>query len=61
MSDPAGKNTSRRETGETQIIGFRLPKAVAKAIKMEAAGREIPLNALLAEMWTHYRESKRGG
>lgn len=43
---------------DSQIIGFRIPKPVAKAIKMEAARRELPLNLLLAEMWQLYRENK---
>jgi hypothetical protein len=51
----------RRETGTSQIIGFRLPVPMAKAIKVEAARRQVPLNALLAEMWQLYRENKRAG
>jgi hypothetical protein len=60
MSELKEKKTTRRtETGESQIIGFRMPKPIAKAIKVEAARRQIPLNGLLAEMWELYRESKR--
>jgi len=51
----------RPETGASQIIGFRLPVPVAKAIKVEAARRQVPLNGLLAEMWQLYRENKRAG
>lgn len=46
---------------DSQIIGFRMPKPVAKAIKVEAARRKLPLNLLLAEMWQLYCESKRAG
>lgn len=46
---------------ESQIIGFRLPIPTAKAIKVEAARRQLPLNALLVEMWQLYREAKRAG
>jgi hypothetical protein len=49
------------ENATTQIIGFRLPIPIAKAIKIEAARRQIRLNALLAEMWQLYREAKRAG
>ena len=48
-------------SGETQIIGFRLPVPMAKAIKAEASRRQIPLNGLLAEMWQTYGENKRAG
>jgi predicted HicB family RNase H-like nuclease len=62
MSETKEKKPSRRpETGDSQIIGFRMPKPVAKAIKVEAARRQIPLNGLLAEMWQLYRENKRAG
>jgi hypothetical protein len=62
MSEPKEKKPSRRtETGDSQIIGFRMPKAIAQAIKVEAARRQVPLNRLLAEMWKLYRENKRAG
>jgi hypothetical protein len=51
----------RREAAESQVIGFRLPVPIAKAIKVEAARRQVPLNALLTEMWQLYREDKRAG
>ncbi len=50
-----------REAGVSQIIGFRLPVPIAKAIKVEAARQQMPLNALLTEMWQLYRENKRAG
>ncbi len=60
-----GKNEAkprrRLGSGETQIIGFRLPVPMAKAIKAEASRRQIPLNGLLAEMWQTYGENKRAG
>ncbi len=60
MSDKKTDTSKRRpETGASQIIGFRLPVSVAKAIKVEAARRQMPLNSLLAEMWQLYRENKR--
>jgi hypothetical protein len=55
------KPSRRRETGESQIIGFRMPVPVAKAIKVEAARRQVQLNDLLGEMWKLYRENKRAG
>ncbi|MGH7118185.1 MAG: hypothetical protein ACREFP_04215 [Acetobacteraceae bacterium] len=45
--------------GESRIIGFRLPVKVAEAVKVEAARRNLPLNALFVEMWELYRERKR--
>ncbi len=51
----------RRDGGASQIVGFRLPVPLAKAIKVEAARRQVPLNGLLAEMWQLYREAKRAG
>jgi len=62
MSDEKkGKPARRTEAAASQIIGFRLPVAVAKAIKVEAARRQVPLNSLLIEMWELYRGAKRGG
>lgn len=55
------KRVLRTEGDQSQIIGFRLPVPMAKAIKVEAARRQLPLNALLAEMWQLYRENKRAG
>lgn len=49
----------KRDSGDSQIIGFRLPVATAKAIKVEAARRQLPLNTLLTEMWQLYLDSKR--
>ena len=60
MAEPKSKPVAvlvRR--GESRIIGFRLPVKVAEAVKVEAARRNLPLNALLVEMWELYRESKR--
>jgi len=51
----------RRDSGASQIVGFRLPVPMATAIKVEAARRQVPLNSLLAEMWQLYREAKRAG
>lgn len=51
----------RRDSGASQIVGFRLPVSLAKAIKVEAARRQVPLNSLLTEMWQLYREAKRAG
>lgn len=49
----------RPSNAESQIIGFRLPRQLAKDIKIEAVRRQIPLNGLLAEMWDMYRDRKR--
>lgn len=46
---------------DSQVVGFRIPHALASDIKIEAAKRHIPLNKLLAEMWQLYREAKRAG
>jgi hypothetical protein len=53
------ERSNRVRQDDSQIIGFRLPVPIAKAVKIEAARRRIPLNALLVEMWELYRESKR--
>jgi hypothetical protein len=55
------RQTLRLRQGDSQIVGFRLPLATAKAIKVEAARRQLPLNALMVEMWQLYREAKRAG
>jgi hypothetical protein len=51
---------SLRLTNEdSSIIGFRLPKAVAQAVKVEATQRELALNALFVEMWELYTRQKQ--
>lgn len=52
---------SSTKKNDSQIVGFRIPNPVAKAIKVEAARRKLPLNFLLTEMWQLYREAKRAG
>ncbi len=59
---PEGKGARRRVRsgrGESRIVGFRLHVKVAEAVKMEAARRNMPLNAFLVEMWELYKVSKR--
>lgn len=58
MEKPRPKATRQ---ADSQIVGFRIPKPVAKAIKVEAARRKLPLNLLLTEMWQLHREAKRAG
>lgn len=53
------EHRERVKREDSQIIGFRLPVPIAKALKTGAARRQIPLNALLVEMWELYQESKR--
>jgi hypothetical protein len=42
----------------SSIIGFRLPKAVAQEVKVEASKRNLALNALFVEMWELYTKQK---
>jgi type III restriction enzyme len=48
---------------ELRTTAYRklLPVPFAKANKVEAARRQLPLNALLTEMWQLYGENKRAG
>jgi predicted DNA binding CopG/RHH family protein len=55
------KRSHRPPASETQIVGFRLPIPLAKAIKAEAAKRGMPLNHLMEEFWKTYREARRAG
>ena len=56
VKSPSQKGEEREDS---QIVGFRLPKNVAAALKVEAATRNLKLNALLIEMWELYRKTKR--
>lgn len=58
---PRAVRAGRPRQTETQVIGFHLPIPLAKAIKGEAARRQLALNALLEKMWAIYRENKRAG
>jgi hypothetical protein len=53
------KRSLRLRGGESSIIGFRLPKEMAQAVKVEASKRELALNALFVEMWELYMKQKR--
>jgi hypothetical protein len=44
---------------DSSIIGFRLPKSVAQAVKVEASTREMALNSLFIEMWELYTKQKQ--
>lgn len=45
--------------GETQIIGFRLPQALAREVKVEATQRGISLKDLFAEIWDQYKGQRK--
>lgn len=52
MAESKEKLRRERCLGEdSQIIGPRLPVLMVKAIKVEAAQQQLPLNGLLVEMW----------
>lgn len=53
------KTKKPHNKSNAQIIGFRLPEFLAKAVKVEAARRQLPLNKLFVEIWDLYREYKR--
>ncbi len=44
---------------KSQIVGFRLPPALAREVKTEAARRGLKLNALFEELWESYVRSAR--
>jgi hypothetical protein len=46
--------------GDSVVIGLRLPKETASAIKQEAARRNIRLNSLMLELWEAYQQGKKG-
>ncbi len=54
------RNEPRRRDGigagkETQVVGFRLPRAFARELKAEAGRRGLKLNELFAELWKDYK------
>jgi len=42
-----------------KIVGFSLSPDVAKAVKQEAARRNLSLKALFMEMWEAYRMKQK--
>jgi len=44
---------------ESQIIGFRLPKKLAREVKAEAVDRGLSLNRLFLEMWELYQQARK--
>ncbi len=57
MTNENPSSRKRLPQRETQIIGFRLPKELAKQVKEESARRGIPLNALFDEIWSLYKST----
>lgn len=54
---PAKKRAKRDKVqGDTQIVGFRLPQALAREVKAEAENRGITLRALFTELWGKRKE-----
>jgi hypothetical protein len=49
----------RLSNEDSSIIGFRLPKSIAQAVKVEASKRELALNSLFVEMWELYTHQKQ--
>jgi predicted DNA binding CopG/RHH family protein len=49
-----------RHGDSSVVIGLRLPKETATAIKQEAARRNIRLNRLMMELWEAYQQEKKG-
>lgn len=45
---------------DSQIIGLRLSLSLARDVKEEAARRGMRINKLFEEMWTLYRNSRKG-
>jgi len=55
----AERNSTLIKHAETsQVVGFRIPKRLARELKAEAAKRGLKLNQLLAEMWELYKKRK---
>lgn len=43
---------------DSQIVGIRIPIALARDVKAEAARRGLKLNQLFGEMWDLYKKQK---
>jgi predicted DNA binding CopG/RHH family protein len=57
MTTEAKKPLTTR--GDSEIIGIRLTKETALAVKQEAARRGMKLNQLFQELWNNYNKNKR--
>lgn len=53
------KETQNYRSADSVIIGVRLSKETAAAIKQEAARRNIRLNSLILELWENYQREKK--
>jgi hypothetical protein len=49
------QSVNLKDDRETQIVGIRMPPALAQEFKMEAARRGITLAVLFAELWKNYK------
>lgn len=59
LKDKVTKRSLRLGQSDSSIIGFRTPKEISHPVKIEAAQREMPIDALFVEMWKLYLHEKR--
>ena len=50
---PEPRSSSRKDIATLQIMGFRIPRGLAREMKSEAAQRGLKLNQLLIEVGPH--------
>jgi len=58
-SEKKGAGRPGKPQAETQVIGFRLDRALAHEVKTEATRRGTKLNDLFAELWEQYKRQSK--
>jgi hypothetical protein len=61
MNTPSKKpaRRTRAKPEDTQIVGFRLPQAMAREVKTEASHRGVLLKDLFVELWEQYKRQRK--
>lgn len=49
----------QNQTEESQVVGFRIRRALAREVKAEAGQRGLKLNELFEELWATYKRQQQ--
>lgn len=55
-----GTQALKKRGDDSQIIGIRLPRELARNVKAEAARQGMKLNSFFEMLWTMYAKEQKG-
>ncbi len=58
MSKSKRRKNSIAPWDDTQVVGFRLPRELAREVKTEASRSGVKLNRLFVKIWGQYKNGR---